>query len=58
MGRVSMREIMLEPGSHTVRILNPDYEPLQRKITIRAGVASKLVLDLAEKGIRAPSSEK
>jgi serine/threonine-protein kinase len=57
-GRVAMREIMLEPGSHTVRVLNPDYEPLQRKITIRAGVASKLVLDLAEKGIRVPSSEK
>jgi serine/threonine-protein kinase len=57
-GRVAMREIMLEPGSHSVRVLNPDYEPLQRKITVRAGVASKLVLDLAEKGIRAPSSEK
>jgi hypothetical protein len=51
-GRVSMRELTLPTGPHTVRVLHPDYEPLQRKLTIRAGVASKLVLDLAEKGIR------
>jgi serine/threonine-protein kinase len=51
-GRVSMRELTLAPGPHVVRVLHPDYEPLQRKLTIRAGVASKLVLDLAEKGIR------
>jgi len=51
-GRVSMRELRLAPGSHTVRVLHPDYEPLQRKLTVREGVASKLVLDLAEKGIR------
>jgi len=51
-GRVSMRELTLAPGPHVVRVLHPDYEPIQRKLTIRAGVASKLVLDLAEKGIR------
>jgi hypothetical protein len=53
-GRVSLREIPLSAGPHVVRILHPDYEPLQRKITIRPGVSQKLVLDLSEKGIPKP----
>ena len=51
-GVVSLREIPLSAGPHAVRILHPDYEPLQRKLTILAGVTQKLVLDLSEKGIR------
>jgi serine/threonine protein kinase len=50
-GRVSMRELSLAPGPHTLRVLHPDYQPLQRRLTVRAGVAAKLILDLAEKGI-------
>jgi serine/threonine-protein kinase len=52
LGQVSMREVTLAEGRHEVRVLHPDYEPLQRRLTIRADTASKLVLDLAEKGIR------
>jgi len=52
LGRVSMRDLRLAEGTHTIRVLHPDYEPLQRKITVRAGVSLKLVLDLAEKGIK------
>jgi serine/threonine-protein kinase len=51
-GLVSLKEISLSAGPHVVRLLHPDYEPLQRKLTIRPGVAQKLVLDLSEKGIR------
>jgi serine/threonine protein kinase len=52
LGRVSLRELRLPEGLHTIRVLHPDYEPLQRKVTLLSGVSSKLVLDLAEKGIR------
>jgi hypothetical protein len=51
-GVVSLREIPLSAGAHVVRVLHPDYEPLQRKLTIRPGLTEKLVLDLSEKGIR------
>jgi serine/threonine-protein kinase len=52
LGVVSRREIALAPGRHTVRVEHPDYQPLQRRVTILDGVAESLVVDLAEKGIR------
>lgn len=47
-----MRELSLSEGPHLLRILHPDFEPLQRKVHVRAGASSKLILDLAEKAIR------
>jgi predicted Ser/Thr protein kinase len=52
LGAVSRREIALAPGTHTVRFEHPDYQPLQRRVTIREGDTESLVMDLAEKGIR------
>jgi serine/threonine-protein kinase len=52
LGTATQRELHLPPGPHAVRILHPDYQPLLRKVHVRAGVASTLVLDLAEKAIR------
>jgi len=52
MGTVQLRDVPLMPGVHTVRVLHPDYLPLQRKVTIQAGANVPLVLDLSEKGIR------
>jgi serine/threonine-protein kinase len=52
LGSVSLRELTLAPGRHVVRILHPEYEPLQRVVTVRAGIESQLVIDLREKGIR------
>ena len=52
LGLVSRRELPLSPGTHTVRVEHPDYQPLQRRVTIREGVPESLVIDLAEKGIR------
>jgi len=52
LGSVSLRELTLAPGRHVVRILHPEYEPLQRVVTVRAGIDTSLVIDLREKGIR------
>jgi serine/threonine-protein kinase len=52
LGMVSRREVPLAPGTHTVRIEHPDYQPLQRRVAIREGDTEPLVIDLAEKGIR------
>jgi hypothetical protein len=51
-GSLSLREIALAAGPHTVRVQHPDYLPLNRKVTIQAGAVSELLLDLAEKGVR------
>jgi hypothetical protein len=51
-GTVSTQAIDLAPGPHTVRVLHPDYKPLQRIVTVPPGGTFDLVLDLAEKGIR------
>jgi eukaryotic-like serine/threonine-protein kinase len=52
LGRISSRDIPLAPGEHRVRLLHPDYLPLQRKVTVQAGGVAPLVVELAEKGIR------
>jgi serine/threonine-protein kinase len=52
LGVISTREERLAPGEYTVRIVHPDYHPLQRKITVRAGVTTELMIDLSEKGVR------
>jgi hypothetical protein len=52
LGRVGARDVSVEAGPHTLRIQHPDYEPLQRKVTVRPGAATQVVLDLAEKAIR------
>jgi hypothetical protein len=48
---VSLRQFSLAPGAHILRVLHPDYQPLQRKVAVQSGFESKLVLDLAEKAI-------
>jgi hypothetical protein len=52
LGSISLRELTLAPGRHVVRVLHPDYEPLQRVVSVRAGIETPLVIDLREKGIR------
>jgi hypothetical protein len=51
-GPVGSREVPLEPGRHVVRIQHSDYQPLQRVVSIAAGIETSLVIDLREKGIR------
>jgi hypothetical protein len=52
LGELSRHEIAMAPGRHVVRILHPEYEPLQRTIRVQPGVAYPLIIDLSEKGIR------
>jgi len=54
LGLISLREVSLAPGLHVVRILHPDYKPLQRRVTMEPGLTERLVLDLGEKGVRRP----
>ncbi len=50
-GRTSTVEIPLTPGPHVVRLNHPDYQPLQRRISVSANRTTQLVVDLAEDAI-------
>jgi hypothetical protein len=52
LGQIALRDVPVLPGRHTVRVLHPEYEPLQRVVSARAGIETPLVIDLREKGIR------
>lgn len=45
------KKIALAPGPHTVRLEHPDYQPLQRRVTIRARETLSLTIDLPEEAI-------
>ena len=45
-GTTPLQPLALAPGSHTVRLTHPDYKPLQRKVTIRAGETTRLEIDM------------
>jgi hypothetical protein len=49
---VPLRKIPLPPGTHVVRLAHPDYEPVQRRVTIRSGETRELTVDLPEEAIR------
>ena len=40
--------LTLAPGEHRIRLLHPDYKPLLRKLTIRAGETLRLDVDLTQ----------
>jgi eukaryotic-like serine/threonine-protein kinase len=52
LGVISARELRLAPGEYAIRIVHKDYQPLQRKMTVRTGATTDLVIDLSEKGVR------
>lgn len=47
-GHTPLKPLSLGPGDHIVRIENPGYHVLQRKVTIRPGQTTILQLDLAQ----------
>jgi len=47
-----LRKLLLPPGPHVVRIDHPDYETLQRRVTIRSSETTKVTIDLAEDGVK------
>jgi eukaryotic-like serine/threonine-protein kinase len=46
------KRIPLTPGPHLVRVVHPDFQPLQRKLTVKAGETVRLTIDLPEEAIR------
>jgi serine/threonine protein kinase len=46
-----MRRIPLTAGPHVIRVLHPDYQPLQRKVTIKPGETFTLSIDLVEDAV-------
>ena len=52
LGIVSSRAVRLPGGLHSIVVKNPAYNPYNRKVTIRAGTSTDLVIDLSEKGVR------
>jgi hypothetical protein len=46
-GTTPLRPLPLSPGSHTVQLTHPDYKPVNRKVTIRAGETARIEIDLA-----------
>ena len=50
-GTLPMRPLELAEGKHLVRFLHPDYQPVQRTVTIRKGEGAKLFVDFTLDGI-------
>ncbi|HVR69267.1 MAG TPA: PEGA domain-containing protein [Vicinamibacteria bacterium] len=46
-GTTPFRPLELPPGEHTVVFTHPEYKPFQRKVTITAGQATRLEIDLS-----------
>jgi hypothetical protein len=46
-GTTPFAPLVLSAGTYTVRLTHPDYRPLLRKVTIRAGEVTRLEIDLA-----------
>jgi len=51
-GTTPLDTIALKSGLHTVVIQHPSYEPIERKVTIRAGQTERLVVDFPAQGTR------
>jgi serine/threonine-protein kinase len=51
MGTTPMSPLSLAAGAHVVRLVHADYQPFQRRITIRPGETTKLFVDFALDGI-------
>ncbi len=52
LGTTPLKVMALAPGTYTVRLDNPDYRPLTRKIQIRSGETTPLRVDLAQDAVR------
>jgi serine/threonine protein kinase len=50
-GTTPLAPINLPVGEHTIRLVHPDYQPLQRKVRVAAGEATRLQVDLEKLGI-------
>ena len=51
-GQTPFAGITLRTGPHVVTLTHPDYQLYQRRVTIRSGETSRLVVDLSTEGVR------
>jgi serine/threonine-protein kinase len=51
-GTTPLDTIPLRSGVHTVVVQHPSYEPIERKVTIRAGQTERIVVDFPAQGSR------
>jgi serine/threonine protein kinase len=51
-GQTPLAGITLQVGPHVVLLTHPDYQSYTRRVTIRAGETSRLVIDLSTEGVR------
>jgi serine/threonine protein kinase len=51
-GTTPLPALTLEPGSHTLQVRHPAYEPLERVVTIHRGELETLRIDLKSEGTR------
>jgi len=57
-GHAPLLGLQLDPGSHLVKLVHPDYWPLRRRIGVEAGKTARLEVDLSWEGVpRARSRE-
>jgi serine/threonine-protein kinase len=46
-----LRKIRVSAGPHVVRLVHPDYQPLQRRVTVKTGETVSLTVDLPEEAV-------
>ncbi len=51
-GQTPLAGITLQAGPHVVILTHPDFQPYTRRVTIRPGETSRLVVDLSTEGVR------
>jgi serine/threonine-protein kinase len=51
-GTTPMPPIVLAAGEHKVRLIHPDYEPLERVVTVQPTETSRLFIDFTSMGTR------
>lgn len=57
-GHSPLQGLQLDPGSHLLELVHPDYWPLRRRIVVEAGRRARLEVDLSWEGVpRARSRE-
>jgi len=50
-GRVSLTQVPLDPGDHSLRLEHPGYQPFRRKVSLLPGQTQRLIVDLAEEAV-------
>jgi serine/threonine-protein kinase len=45
-GTTPLAPLTLSPGSHDLEFVHPDFKPVRRRVTLRAGEALRIELDM------------